>query len=175
MNKALGDALFVDVAEKIKHIRSVKSGFELGLVKEAARILETGFSSVPDYIHEGMTEVDLMCRLESEMRSLGHQGSLRFRRFNSIVPLSHIMSGAGAAIPSFLASPTGGKGTSLVFPHGPGFGKIKRNEPIFVDTVGICNAISPKPHEYSLVAGLKWGLWTPIRPRAISKRPLSGR
>lgn len=139
VSKALGDALFVDVAERIKHIRSVKSGFELSLLKEAARILETGFSSVPDYIHEGMTEVDLMCRLESEMRSLGHQGSLRFRRFNSIVPLGHIMSGAGAAIPSFLASPTGGKGTSLVFPQGPSFGKIKRNEPIFVDTVGICN------------------------------------
>ena len=42
--------------------------------QEAARILEAGFSSVPDYIQEGMTEVDLMCRLESEMRSLGHQG-----------------------------------------------------------------------------------------------------
>lgn len=139
VNKALGDAMFVDVAEKIKHIRSVKSGFELGLVKEAARLLEAGFSSVPDYIHEGMTEVDLMCRLEWEMRSLGHQGSLRFRRFNSIVPLGHIMSGAGAAIPSFLASPTGGKGTSLVFPHGPSYGKIKRNEPVFVDSVGICN------------------------------------
>jgi Xaa-Pro aminopeptidase len=139
VNKALGDALLVDVAEKIKHIRSVKSEFEIGLVKEAAGILEAGFSSVPDYIHEGMTEVDLMCRMESEMRSIGHQGSLRFRRFNSIVPLGHIMSGASAAIPSFLASPTGGKGTSLVFPHGPSFGKIKRNEPVFVDTVGIFN------------------------------------
>jgi Xaa-Pro dipeptidase len=139
VNKALQEARFVDVAEKIRHIRSVKSKFELGLIKEAARILDAGFSSVPDYIKEGMKEVDLICRLESVMRSMGHQGSLRFRRFNSIVPLGHIMSGPQAAFPSFLASPTGGKGTSLIFPQGAGFGKIKRNEPILVDSVGIYN------------------------------------
>jgi Xaa-Pro aminopeptidase len=139
VNKALGDASFVDVAERIKHIRSVKSEFEIKLAKEAAHMLVEGFSTVPDHIKEGMTEVELMCRMESEMRLMGHQGSLRFRRFNSIVPIGHIMSGSSAAIPSFLASPTGGRGTSVVFPHGPGYRKIKRNEPVFVDTVGICN------------------------------------
>jgi len=139
VNKALEDASFVDVAERIKHIRSVKSEFEIKLAKEAAQMLVEGFSTVPDHIKEGMTEVELMCRMESEMRLMGHQGSLRFRRFNSIVPIGHIMSGSSAAIPSFLASPTGGRGTSVVFPHGPGYRKIKRNEPVFVDTVGICN------------------------------------
>ena len=117
VDKALEDAKFVDVAEKIKHIRSVKSEFEIGLIKEAAGILEAGFSSVPDFL-EGHAEVDLICRIESVMRSMGHQGSLRFRRFNSIVPLGHVMSGAEAAFPSFLASPSGGKGTSLIFPQG---------------------------------------------------------
>lgn len=139
VSSALKDSRFVDVAETIRHIRSVKSDFEIGLVREAARILQDGFASIPDYLEEGMTEVDLMCRMESVMRSMGHQGSLRFRRFNSIVPLGHIMSGPEAAFPSFLASPTGGRGTSLVFPQGPGFRKIKRNEPIFVDAVGIYN------------------------------------
>ncbi len=139
VDRALEDAKFVDVAEKIKHIRSVKSEFEVSLIKEAARILEAGFSSVPDLLEEGMKEVDLICRIESVMRSLGHQGSLRFRRFNSIVPLGHVMCGAEAAFPSFLASPSGGRGTSLIFPQGAGFAKIKRNEPVFVDCVGIYN------------------------------------
>ena len=83
--------------------------------------------------------MDLICRIESVMRSMGHQGSLRFRRFNSIVPLGHVMSGAEAAFPSFLASPSGGRGTSLIFPQGAGFARIKRNEPVFVDCVGIYN------------------------------------
>jgi Xaa-Pro aminopeptidase len=136
---ALKDATFTDVAERIKHIRSVKSDFEINLVREASKILTAGFSSVPDYIEVGMKEVDLICRIEAVMRSLGHQGSLRFRRFNAIVPLGHVMSGPDAAFPSFLASPTGGRGTSLMFPQGAGFRKIRRNEPIFVDTVGIYN------------------------------------
>ena len=139
IDKALDNARFVDVAERIKHIRSVKSDFELGLIKESARILEAGFSSVPDFLKEGMKEVDLISRLEMVMRSMGHQGSLRFRRFNSIVPLGHVMSGPAAACPSFLASPTGGKGTSLIFPQGAGYSRIKRNEPVFVDMVGIYN------------------------------------
>ena len=151
VNKALGDAKFVDVAETIKHIRSVKSEFELGLVRESAKMLDAGFASVPDYLEEGMTEVDLICRLESVMRSNGHQGSLRFRRFNSIVPLGHVMSGPEAAFPSFLASPTGGRGTSLIFPQGAGFRKIRRNEPIFVDSVGIYNGyISDATRIFSL-------------------------
>lgn len=136
---ALEDAKLVDVSEEIKHVRSIKSDFEIGLVKEAARILDIGIASIPDYIVEGMKEVDLMCRAEAVMRSIGHQGSLRFRRFNSIVPLGHIMSGPNASAPSFLASPTGGKGTSLIFPQGAGFRKIRRNEPVFVDMVGIYN------------------------------------
>jgi len=139
IEKSLDTARFIDVAERIKHIRSVKSDFELGLMREAARILEAGFSSVPEFLEEGMREVDLISRLEMVMRSMGHQGSLRFRRFNSIVPLGHVMCGPAAACPSFLASPTGGKGTSVIFPQGAGFSRIKRNEPVFVDMVGIYN------------------------------------
>ena len=136
---ALQEAKFVDVSERIRQIRSVKSEFELGLVREAARMLDAGISSVPDYIQEGMKEIDLICRIESVMRAMGHQGSLHFRKFNSIVPLGHVMCGSEAAFPSYLASPTGGRGTSIMFPQGAGFNKIKRNEPIFVDTVGIYN------------------------------------
>ncbi len=139
LEMVLGDAKFVDVSERIRQIRSVKSDFEIGLIKEAARMLDTGISSVPECLKEGIREVDLACHVESVMRSMGHQGSLRFRRFNSIVPLGHFMSGPDAAAPSFLASPTGGRGTSLLFPQGAGFRKIKRNEPVFVDTVGIYN------------------------------------
>lgn len=135
----LSDAKFVDVSERIRQMRSVKSDFEIGLIKEAAKMLDSGISSVPECLKEGIREVDLAIHVESVMRSMGHQGSLRFRRFNSIVPLGHFMAGPDAAAPSFLASPTGGRGTSLLFPQGAGFRKIKRNEPVFVDTVGIYN------------------------------------
>jgi len=136
---ALGDAELFDISEKIKQVRSVKSKFEIRLIRAAARILDAGIGSVPDHLREGMTEIELAARLEAEMRSLGHQGSLRFRRFNHDLPLGHLMAGPNAAYPSYVASPTGGVGPSLLQPQGPGFRKIKRNEPVLVDYGGVYN------------------------------------
>jgi len=137
--QALEDSNFVDVSETIKMIRSIKSDFEIGLIKEAAKILDAGLSSVPENLVEGKTEIELASEVEAEMRKLGHEGALRFRRFNHNLPMGHLMSGPNAAIPSFVASPTGGRGVSLLQPQGPGFRKIKRNEPVLVDYGGVYN------------------------------------
>ncbi|MGA9098462.1 MAG: Xaa-Pro peptidase family protein [Methanotrichaceae archaeon] len=137
--KALGDARLTDVSEEIKHIRSVKSEFEIGLIKEAAKILDTGLASVPDYLKEGIREIELAAKVEAAMREIGHQGMVRFRRFNQVLPMGHLMAGPEAAVQSFVSSPTGGKGPSLFHPQGPGFRRIKRNEPVLVDYAGIYN------------------------------------
>lgn len=139
ISQALGDARFADVSERIKHIRSVKSDFEIGLIREAARIVDAGLSSVPESLREGVTEIELAAVVESTMRGLGHQGLIRFRRFNHTLPMGHLMAGPNAAVPSYVASPTGGTGVSLLHPQGPGFRKIKRNEPVLVDFGGVYN------------------------------------
>lgn len=140
LEKALGeDASFFDISETIKHIRSVKSDFEIGLIRKAARILDAGIATVADNLKEGMREIDLAVSVESTMRVLGHQGRVSFRRFNQNLPLGHLMAGPGAALPSYVSSPTGGKGMSLFFAQGPGFAKIKRGESVLVDFAGCCN------------------------------------
>ena len=135
----LDDAKIVDISEKIKLIRSVKSEFEIDLIKEASKMVDTGIASVEEHLKEGMSEIELAGKVEAVMRSLGHQGTLHFRRFNHELHFGHIMSGPDAAIPSFVASPTGGRGVSLLHPQGAGFKKIKRNEPLLVDYAGIYN------------------------------------
>ncbi len=137
--RALGDARFVDVSEQIKHQRSVKSDFEIGLTREAARIVDAGLASIPDNLKEGMSEIELASVVESVMRKMGHQGIISFRRFNHRLPMGHLMAGSEAAIPSYVASPTGGRGMSLLEPQGPGFRKIKRNEPVLADFGGVYN------------------------------------
>ena len=137
LEKALGrDVKFVDISEKIKHIRSVKSDFEIQLIREAARILDAGIATVPDHLQEGMREIDLAVFVETAMRVMGHSGRVAFHRFNQALPMGHLMAGENAAFPSFVSSPTGGRGMSLFFPQGPGFRKIKRNEPVLVDFAG---------------------------------------
>jgi len=140
LEKALGeDTSFFDISESIKQIRSVKSDFEVRLIREAARILDAGIATVADNLKEGMREIDLAVSVESTMRVLGHQGRVAFRRFNQNLPMGHLMAGPGAALPSYVSSPTGGKGMSLFFAQGPGFAKIKRGESVLVDFAGCCN------------------------------------
>jgi Xaa-Pro aminopeptidase len=47
----------------------------------------------------------------------------------------HLMSGPTAAVPSYLASPTGGVGPNPAMAQGPGFKAIQRHEPVLVDYV----------------------------------------
>ncbi len=137
---ALGkDVICSDISETIKHIRSVKSDFEIRLIREAARILDAGIASVADNLKEGMREIDLAVVVESTMRLMGHQGKVAFRRFNQNLPMGHLMTGPSAAMPSFVSSPTGGKGMSLFFAQGPGFARIKRGESVLVDYAGCYN------------------------------------
>ncbi|MDD4162998.1 MAG: Xaa-Pro peptidase family protein [Methanothrix sp.] len=137
LQKILGDdVLFSDISENIKHIRSVKSDFEIRLIREAARVLDAGIASVPDHLKEGMREIDLAAVVEGTMRLMGHQGKVAFRRFNQALPMGHLMAGANAALPSCVSSPTGGKGLSIFLAQGPGFARIRRNEPVLVDYAG---------------------------------------
>jgi Xaa-Pro aminopeptidase len=51
----------------------------------------------------------------------------------------HLMSGPTAAVPSYLASPTGGVGASPAIAQGPGYRTIQRHEPVLVDYVFVYN------------------------------------
>ena len=82
-----------------------------------------------------MTEVALAGQLEAYARALGHQGIVRMRLWGSELFYGHLMSGPAAAVPSYLASPTGGSGVSPLIGQGAGYKKIERNEPILVDYV----------------------------------------
>ena len=115
-----------DISEKIKHIRSVKSDYEIDLVRRAAENLDAAIACVADHLREGMREIDLAAEVEKSLRLSGHPGRVAFRRFNHSLPMGHLMAGESAAYPSYVSSPTGGKGMSLFLPQGPGFARIRR-------------------------------------------------
>jgi len=124
-----------DASHLIRLVRSVKSKYELDLIRRAAELSDQVAARVPELLVEGMTELELAGQVEAEARKLGHQGIVRMRLWGSELFYGHLMSGPSAAVPSYLASPTGGSGTSPAVAQGPGFRRIKRNEPILVDYV----------------------------------------
>ncbi len=125
----------VDISHFIRLVRSVKSDYELGIMRQAAIFADKMIAHAGKLIKEGMSELDLASEVESYARKSGHQGNVRMRLWGNEMFYGHIMTGDSAAVPSFLASPTGGIGASPATAQGAGFNKIKQNEPVIVDYV----------------------------------------
>jgi Xaa-Pro aminopeptidase len=133
------DAEIVDIAHDIRLVRAVKSPYEVEMIRRAARCSDQVFAKVPEILAEGKPEVAAAGELEGFARSLGHQGIVRMRMWGGELFYGHLMSGDAAAVPSYLASPTGGAGVSPLVGQGAGFRPIGRDEPILVDYVFALN------------------------------------
>ena len=127
----------VDISLIIRKVRMIKSEYETDRLKETADLNYKIFSSVSDFLKEGMTEVELASELEAIYRRNGHQGTIRMRGFNQEIHYGHLMSGWNLSYPSFFDGPTGGTGLNPSYPQSAGFKKINKNEPVMVDYVGV--------------------------------------
>jgi Xaa-Pro dipeptidase len=125
----------IDISAEIRLIRAVKSPFEINKIRSAVELSDMVAARVPGLLVAGKTEVAVAGELEGYARSLGHQGIVRMRMWGSELFYGHLLSGDAAAVPSYLASPTGGAGVSSVIGQGAGYRKIGMNEPILVDYV----------------------------------------
>ncbi len=125
----------VDIATEIRMIRAVKSAFEIAVLRRAGRCSDQVFSRAVEVLEAGKTEVAVAGELEGYARGLGHQGIVRMRMWGGELFYGHLMSGDSAAVPSYLASPTGGAGISACVGQGAGRRVIGRDEPILLDYV----------------------------------------
>ncbi len=124
-----------DVSMAIRKVRAVKSDYELDLIRQAAAFSDQVAAIMPNLLKVGITEIELAGLLEAEARRLGHQGIVRMRLWGAEMFYGHLMAGPAAAVPTYLASPTGGAAVSAAVAQGPSFRKIRRNEPVLLDYV----------------------------------------
>ena len=129
------DSDLVDLSQPIRLMRAVKSEYEISIMRRAAELSDQVAGHVPNILREGMSELELAGKVEAEARRLGHQGVVRMRLWGNEMFYGHLMSGPTAAVPSYLASPTGGVGASPAIAQGPGYRTIQRHEPVLVDYV----------------------------------------
>jgi Xaa-Pro aminopeptidase len=86
-----------------------------------------------------VTEIELACAMDTAGRRAGHQGLIRFRRFNQDVFMGHVMAGENAALPSAADAPSGGLGVSPALGNGAAHRPVRPGEPILVDYNGCYN------------------------------------
>lgn len=137
LEKIFPNSQFKDVSGTIRKLRSVKSEYEMARIKKAARIADVGMGHAREIVKPGMREIDLAASIEKRMREEGHQGLVRHRAFGQELFYGHILTGRNGATQSFIDSPTGGQGLSTAMPQGAGFKRIRKNESVLVDYVGV--------------------------------------
>lgn len=131
--KLFPQAAIQDVSPLIRRQRMVKSAYELGCIREAAAMLTQVHAEIPELLAPGLTELELSARLEYRLRSLGHQGLVRFRRWDLEVFFGHVLSGEAGLAAAYTDTPSGGLGFSAAFPQGPSRKPLNPMEPISVD------------------------------------------
>ncbi|WP_185244804.1 M24 family metallopeptidase [Citrifermentans bremense] len=137
--KLLPGREFVDVSAINREIRSVKSEWELGQMRESGDRICQVFREVPGFLKEGMREVDLAAEFECRLRKAGSEGYVRMRAFNQELFQGLAVSSATACEPGFFDGAVTGQGMSSASPHGASAAVISANAPVLVDYTGIFN------------------------------------
>ena len=128
-------AVVEDISPAIRKQRAVKSSHELDLIRTAAARADQLAAQVPEFIKEGMAEVELAALLEAHARQNGHQGQINLRLWDSKLFYGHVLAGDQGGVPGAFASPTSGSGLNPMVAQGPSFNAIKPHEPVLVDYV----------------------------------------
>jgi Xaa-Pro dipeptidase len=133
LEAALPEAAWVDGSMLIRETRMIKCDYEIGRIREAARVVDIALEHAIAHVREGMQEFALMSLIETSLRQQGHLGFMRMRGYNQEIITGMVGSGAAAAEPTYFDGPAGGQGLSPASPQSSGRKRIARNDPILVD------------------------------------------
>ena len=136
--KHFKNATLVDASLVIRKARGVKTPYEIDCIRQAAHQLDIAFLDIPGQLREGMAEIDLGARIEYVMRTAGHQGLTRVRRFNMEMHFGAVSFGDTAAYPHSFDGPVGVRGLYTAVPAMGGRKQLRRGDPVIVDIVGGC-------------------------------------
>lgn len=133
--KILGQEL-VDISREIKLVRSIKSPYEIQLLRETGRRNALVYAGIRELIKPGLKDFQLAAEMERLARYQGHLGLIRFRGLNQELFYGQVLVGAAGAIPTSYDTPLGGAGLSPYFPQSVSGAVIAPNQPISIDFTG---------------------------------------
>lgn len=125
---------FEDMGLTLSMIRSVKSDYEVSLIREAGKKHKVLYDHIPGMIREGMTEWDLGSAIHNKMLKLGYTGMPRLATFNSEFFAGVVSFGESGNYPTASVGPGGSVGLCPAFPFLGGARRLKKGDIIFVDT-----------------------------------------
>lgn len=125
----------MSVDKQIASVRSVKSNYELEIMKNAGKIHKKVLEDIVPYLfEEGMTEANLAAELFLTMIKEGHHGVSRFSMFDTELLLGHIGFGESSIYPTAFNGPGGNYGMGPAVPiFGSRERKLQKGDLVFID------------------------------------------
>ncbi|MDD4126848.1 MAG: Xaa-Pro peptidase family protein [Methanomicrobium sp.] len=119
----------------IADVRSVKSDYELTLIKKSGDIHRHVTENIaPDMLKEGMSEAEFGTSLFKVLVDEGHQGIVRFGMFDNEIVMGHIGFGESSIYSSYF---NGASGNCGIGPYAPVLGsnkrKLKKGDLVYLD------------------------------------------
>ncbi|QJA05598.1 aminopeptidase P family protein [Thermosulfurimonas marina] len=130
----LQDFELSDLSGIISSLRQIKSPYERACLREAGRRLAEALSAALPRLKPGMTELEALAEIETELRRRGHPGLVRSARGNEFAT-GLLVSGPEAVEPTYMVAGEGGRGVPG-FPSGASLKEIRPGEPVLVDVAG---------------------------------------
>ncbi len=138
---ALGNPDVVNVSAEMRRLRSIKSNYELEVMRECAKIHASVYSQIPDIYEAGMTDLDFQIELEYLMRKSGSVGIFRTFGPNMDIFMGSILAGENAHAASPFDFALGGEGVSPLLPLGANGTPLKPGTTLMVDMAGNYKAL----------------------------------
>lgn len=131
--KAFPGGTFTDISTLLGMVRSVKSDYEIRLIRKAGALHQRVYEAIPAMIRQGMTEWELGAQIHQQMMALGYTGIARFSVSGMELFLGIVSFGESGNYPTASIGPGGLTGLSPAFPLVGGMKKLASGEPVFVD------------------------------------------
>ena len=124
-----------DVDRVLDKLLSVKSEYELNLIRKCGQIHSKAFNDVvPNILKEGLKEKEFQGILYNEKIKLGSQGVVRFKDPYNEVALGQFSFGKNALVNTNHDGPGGMQGLNAIIPIVGGEDALKKGDLVFVAT-----------------------------------------
>jgi len=127
---------FIDASGAIRRTRMVKSPYEVYQMRQAALMLKRVFSALPGWVRPGVTELEVIARLEGFLRLQGHQGLVRMRGFNLEIGYGTLSAGPNASYPTCFPGPVGFAGLYPAIPNAGSKHRLGEGQSLMADVCG---------------------------------------
>ncbi|MFA6750968.1 MAG: Xaa-Pro peptidase family protein [Fermentimonas sp.] len=136
LQAALNMPELLNISDKIRKIRSVKSEYELNQMRECAKIHSEVYQLIPALYRKGMSDLQLQIEIEREMRLRGSVGIFRSFGENMDIFMGSILAGDNAQAASPYDYALGGEGITPLLPLGANGTPLKPGTTVMVDMAG---------------------------------------